>query len=71
MVGSSRPDAEIPPPTLVGLPAKKAYPYPPTARKNACARESWPVLPVSRFRPIAPMIAAMQNSPTCNSELGR
>src|SRR3954469_3196537 len=29
----------------------------PTARKKACARESWPVVPTRRFSPIAPTIA--------------
>src|SRR3954464_8065640 len=35
----------------------------PTARKNACARDSWPVVPTSRFSPMAPTIAPNTANP--------
>src|SRR4051812_25304901 len=35
------------------------------AMKKALARESWPVLPTSSVRPIAPIAADMANRPVC------
>src|SRR4051794_14376972 len=35
----------------------------PTARKNACARDSCPVVPTSRFSPMAPTIAPNTANP--------
>src|SRR5688500_2666618 len=35
----------------------------PTARKKACASDSWPLVPTSRLRPIAPMIAPPAANP--------
>src|SRR3954471_12133972 len=33
--------------------------------KNACASDSWPVVPTSRVSPMAPMAALIANSPVC------
>src|SRR5512133_2915728 len=35
----------------------------PTARKNACASDSWPLVPTSRFSPIAPTLATHTANP--------
>ena len=33
--------------------------------KNACASDSWPVVPTSSVNPMAPMAALIANSPVC------
>src|ERR687886_2742156 len=33
--------------------------------KNACASDSWPVVPTSSVSPMAPMAALIVNSPVC------
>src|SRR5918911_4729731 len=33
--------------------------------KNACASDSWPVVPTSSVSPMAPMAALIANSPVC------